>query len=139
VAKPEWGTKRLCQGCGAHYYDLRRDPPVCPKCETKFVIKTVVRQRRPLPAGPREVTSPIVAPKTMSDEVAAAVDVPEDEAAGVLEDEDQVKSDEAAEALDSEEEDNSLIEDASDLGQDEDDMSEVKEHMADDDVSDRSL
>ncbi len=37
MAKPEWGTKRKCQGCGAHFYDLKRDPIVCPKCET--VIK----------------------------------------------------------------------------------------------------
>ena len=38
MAKPEWGTKRECQSCGARFYDLKRDPPVCPKCETVFVI-----------------------------------------------------------------------------------------------------
>ena len=34
VAKPELGTKRLCAGCGAKYYDLNKDPIVCPKCRT---------------------------------------------------------------------------------------------------------
>jgi uncharacterized protein (TIGR02300 family) len=32
VAKPELGTKRICPNCGAKYYDLNRDPIVCPKC-----------------------------------------------------------------------------------------------------------
>ncbi|QDG74636.1 TIGR02300 family protein [Labrenzia sp. PHM005] len=36
MAKPELGTKRLCPGCGAKYYDLNRDPITCPKCGTIF-------------------------------------------------------------------------------------------------------
>ncbi len=36
MAKPELGTKRLCPGCGAKYYDLNRDPIACPKCGTAF-------------------------------------------------------------------------------------------------------
>src|SRR5215475_9192398 len=32
VAKPELGTKRLCANCGAKFYDLSKDPIVCPKC-----------------------------------------------------------------------------------------------------------
>lgn len=36
MAKPELGIKRLCAGCGAKYYDLNRDPIVCPKCGTAF-------------------------------------------------------------------------------------------------------
>ena len=39
VAKPEWGTKRECHGCGARFYDLRRDPVVCPGCGAVFVVK----------------------------------------------------------------------------------------------------
>ena len=37
VAKPNLGTKRLCGDCGAKFYDLGRDPIVCPKCGTTFV------------------------------------------------------------------------------------------------------
>jgi uncharacterized protein (TIGR02300 family) len=37
VAKPELGTKRLCGNCGAKFYDLSKDPIVCPKCSTVFV------------------------------------------------------------------------------------------------------
>jgi uncharacterized protein (TIGR02300 family) len=32
VAKPVLGTKRLCPHCGAKFYDLSKDPIVCPKC-----------------------------------------------------------------------------------------------------------
>lgn len=36
MAKPELGTKRLCASCGAKFYDLGKDPIICPKCETVF-------------------------------------------------------------------------------------------------------
>ena len=36
LAKPEHGTKRQCQNCGAKFFDLNKDPIVCPKCGTLF-------------------------------------------------------------------------------------------------------
>jgi uncharacterized protein (TIGR02300 family) len=36
VAKPELGSKRQCQNCGAKFFDLNRDPIICPKCGTVF-------------------------------------------------------------------------------------------------------
>ena len=36
MAKPELGTKRQCQNCGAKFFDLNKDPIVCPKCGTVF-------------------------------------------------------------------------------------------------------
>lgn len=36
VAKPELGSKRQCQNCGAKFYDLNKDPILCPKCGTVF-------------------------------------------------------------------------------------------------------
>jgi uncharacterized protein (TIGR02300 family) len=47
VAKPELGTKRLCPGCGAKYYDLNKDPISCPKCGTVFEAAPVVTRPRP--------------------------------------------------------------------------------------------
>jgi uncharacterized protein (TIGR02300 family) len=35
MAKPELGTKRLCVSCGTRFYDLTRQPAVCPKCGTE--------------------------------------------------------------------------------------------------------
>jgi uncharacterized protein (TIGR02300 family) len=55
VAKPELGTKRLCGSCGAKFYDLSKDPIICPKCETVFhpVVYTSTRTRPgPVAAAP---------------------------------------------------------------------------------------
>jgi uncharacterized protein (TIGR02300 family) len=35
MAKPELGTKRVCVSCGARFYDLTKQPAVCPKCSTE--------------------------------------------------------------------------------------------------------
>ncbi|MCH4023462.1 MAG: TIGR02300 family protein [Acetobacter sp.] len=32
MAQPELGSKRVCVSCGAKFYDLQKDPAVCPKC-----------------------------------------------------------------------------------------------------------
>jgi uncharacterized protein (TIGR02300 family) len=47
VAKPELGTKRLCTGCGAKYYDLNKTPITCPKCSTVFEAAPVSTRPRP--------------------------------------------------------------------------------------------
>jgi len=46
VAKPEWGAKRICHNCGARYYDLQRDPIICPKCGTEFDPEAFLKSRR---------------------------------------------------------------------------------------------
>jgi uncharacterized protein (TIGR02300 family) len=38
VAKPELGTKRQCRSCGNRFYDLNRDPILCPKCGAVFQL-----------------------------------------------------------------------------------------------------
>ena len=35
MAKPELGAKRVCVSCGARFYDLTKQPAVCPKCGTE--------------------------------------------------------------------------------------------------------
>lgn len=42
MAKPELGTKRQCQSCGAKFYDLNKSPIVCPKCGTAFAAVALV-------------------------------------------------------------------------------------------------
>ena len=59
MAKPDLGTKRLCGSCGAKFYDLAKDPIVCPKCETVFhpVVYTSTRMR---PEAARAPVAPLV-------------------------------------------------------------------------------
>ena len=75
MAKPEWGTKRVCQNCGAKYYDLQKDPIVCPKCGTVFDPDSLLRSRRTRPTAKPEAV------KTPKPE-AAAVAKPDDAEAG---------------------------------------------------------
>ena len=58
VAKPELGTKRQCQNCGAKFFDLNKDPIVCPKCGTVFQGAARVRAA----AKPEEEETELAAP-----------------------------------------------------------------------------
>jgi uncharacterized protein (TIGR02300 family) len=65
VAKPELGTKRLCGNCGAKFYDLSKDPIICPKCHTVMELAAVSTRARP-EAAPRPAAAPeeeVVAPE----------------------------------------------------------------------------
>jgi uncharacterized protein (TIGR02300 family) len=120
LAKPEWGTKRICPSCGARYYDLMHDPIVCPKCSTAFDPEALLRARRARPAAPVEkAVEPVVA-----DDVDADLETAEVEAVEEEEEEAGVPLEEAEE-----EEEEELIEDASELGEDEDDMAEVIDNV----------
>lgn len=36
MAKADLGEKQLCPNCAAKFYDLKKRPAVCPKCQTAF-------------------------------------------------------------------------------------------------------
>jgi uncharacterized protein (TIGR02300 family) len=58
VAKPELGTKRLCGNCGAKFYDLSKDPIVCPKCHTVMVLAAISSRSRPEPVAAARAMAP---------------------------------------------------------------------------------
>ncbi len=77
MAKPELGNKRQCLSCGAKFYDLSRDPILCPKCGAHFQVQQLSRRAE--------------AAKVVEDEEAvidpvAAVLVPLEEADGAVPD-----------------------------------------------------
>ena len=133
MAKPEWGMKRFCQNCGARFYDMRRDPPTCPKCGTPFAPRPLVRQRR---AAAAVAVSPVAAAVIPEDDL--GVEIPPFDDSLPTEEDDFDESEEDVEPLKAEAEDEALLEDASELGEDDDDMSEVMDHVSDPDLSDRS-
>src|SRR5438477_3343066 len=90
LAKPEWGTKRICPSCGTRYYDLMHDPVVCPKCSTPFDPEAFLKARRARPAAPVEkelepVSAEEVDPDLEAEEVETAEDEDEEEGAVPLE------------------------------------------------------
>jgi uncharacterized protein (TIGR02300 family) len=116
VAKPEWGTKRICPSCGTRYYDLLREPVVCPKCSTPFDPEAFLKSRRSRPAAPVErELEPVAADELETEEAEVA--------------EEEEEAEEAVPLEEAEEEDEELLEDASELGEDEDDMAEVIENV----------
>jgi uncharacterized protein (TIGR02300 family) len=139
VAKPEWGAKRVCQACGTKFYDLKRDPIVCPSCSAEFDPEALLRSRRttkPQPT-PKVVAAKKVSPEvedeekreTEEEELEEIEDLEEAEEELKEEPEDELSGDEEEE----EEEDEDLIEDASELGEDDD----LDVQVTDDDEDDR--
>ena len=120
MAKPEWGTKRICQSCGARFYDFGRSPITCPACGAVFDLEILNRARRARPSS-RIVAA--AATGIVADEAELEPEVEAEEA----DEEVAIEEDEAViETEDDAEEDESLIEDVSELGEDED-MSDVIE------------
>ena len=58
MAKPALGTKRICQGCEAKFYDLGNDPIVCPTCETVYVVARPEPARGGRSYAPRRAYDP---------------------------------------------------------------------------------
>ena len=130
VAKPEWGQKRACPGCGSRFYDLMHDPITCPNCGATvgLTVFSKTRRSRTVPAKPKVATAATVA-------TAEAATEP-DEAADVVADADDEEDDkDIIEDADDEEDDKDIIEDASELG--EDDASEVVEGVEGNEADDR--
>jgi uncharacterized protein (TIGR02300 family) len=103
LGKVELGVKLSCESCGARYYDLNKTPAKCPKCGTANSRPTVFKTRRPT-AEEREDAKRAAA-------AAAKPAVPEDEVADA--------------DVEGGEDDEAVIEDTSDLGEDDSDVEVV--------------
>ena len=118
LAKPEWGTKRICQSCGTRFYDFGRSPIVCPSCGGVFDLEILNRARRARPSSRAVAAAAEGAVAAEGELLGPDAEVEEDV---------EVEEDEAAVVADDDaEEDESLIEDASELGDDEE-LSDVIE------------
>lgn len=115
MAKPEWGQKRQCSSCGCRFYDMARSPILCPKCGATVEPDQPIRSRRGNNAAEKAALAVAATKPVREDDLDLAV---AEEADLQLDVDDADGSD-----------DDTLIEDTSDLGEDDDDMAEVIEHM----------
>ncbi|MCZ6447389.1 MAG: TIGR02300 family protein [Alphaproteobacteria bacterium] len=116
MAKAEWGTKHICQECGAKFYDMRRTKIICPKCHAVFQIAPPKPKRvQPVSKEPAKEAKPAVEPAGIKEAVAGG---------GETDAIDELK-DAGAEDDDIDDDDEDVIEDTSDLGNDDDDMPDV--------------
>lgn len=98
ASKDARGTKRTCQSnsCGARFYDLNREPIVCPICDSKYVIASSPAALAALQAEERAARARPKKPVFDADaEVASEVVADGDEALG-----DAEAGDDAAPAAD---------------------------------------
>ena len=106
MVKASLGNKLSCQGCGAKFYDLKKKKPVCPACETAYVpAKPKARRAAPEPAKP--------APPKAEPEAANSGDAAAEINDAVIETDDDAESE------------NGLMEDTSDIGNDDNDVAGV--------------
>lgn len=105
MSKPEWGLKRKCLSCGAVFYDMKKKDFTCPKCGQEYKAEELNAAR--LEAALKSVNN-IKALQEELDE--------EDIVASAVADVDFQDTDDGGE---------DLLEDASDLDDDDHDMAEV--------------
>ena len=105
--KAEWGEKRICQSCGARFYDMLRSPIVCPTCETVYEPVTSGRGSR------TKVSSPAPEPEK-------PMETGDEEGVNLISDEDEIPNDTDLDLLGEDDDTDDLIEDVSDLGEEED-------------------
>jgi uncharacterized protein (TIGR02300 family) len=104
VAKPDLGNKHQCQHCGTKFFDLNKDPIVCPKCGTvqQNIGAAKVAAVRPAPVD-EDVEIDPAAPVLVPIEEADVID---EKGAVVADDEIEIEDDASEETfLEEEEED----------------------------------
>jgi len=72
VAKPELGSKRQCQSCAAKFFDMNRDPIICPKCGATFQAAAVTRAAPRAAVADDEADVDVAGPEIVSLDEAAA-------------------------------------------------------------------
>ncbi len=92
MAKPELGSKRQCQNCGAKFFDLGRDPILCPKCGTVFQV-TAASRAQARGAAADDEAAPEAAAELVPLEDADAAD---SKAVAAVEDDIEIEDDDSA-------------------------------------------
>ncbi|MEE3000059.1 MAG: TIGR02300 family protein [Pseudomonadota bacterium] len=122
VAK-DLGTKLICQSCEAKFYDFNKKKPTCPVCETEFVpVKPRTRK------STTKVDKSLEVANTDKVEKNNIIDSPPEIAADsnkVELSEDSLDDIEIPEVEDVEEDNSTLMEDTSDMGDDNNDIAGV--------------
>ena len=89
MPKDDWGTKRACPKCTIKFYDLNRDPMVCPSCEASFDLATILETHKKPAREATQKTEEIaqVNPVSEPDDLNSDTIILDDDAVIELEDE----------------------------------------------------
>jgi uncharacterized protein (TIGR02300 family) len=124
VTKPTLGIKRTCLSCETRFFDLNKNPAICPKCGEKYKIPTTKPKRASTP-------EPNPSDKNIIDADGSAEDPKAKEIAPEINDGDNNVDNENDELDDelNDDLDENLMENTSELDEDSDELSEVFEHV----------
>jgi uncharacterized protein (TIGR02300 family) len=119
------GTKLTCRSCEAKFYDLNKKKPVCPKCDKDHVaVKTRTRRAAAKSEKTNEVMDSEKIEKQNITETVADADATTEGKNSILSD-DSVENIDMPDVEEDEEDNSTLIEDTSDIGDDDDDIAGV--------------
>lgn len=110
MPKDEWGVKRVCPSCSERFYDLQKDPMLCPYCAAEFTLESLMSDK------PKIEKAAAAAPKE------DAADAVVDDADVVLDDaDDDTDIDVDDDLLDDDDDDDVSLEEIADVPADDDD------------------
>jgi uncharacterized protein (TIGR02300 family) len=127
ATKADRGAKRVCLNCRNKFYDLARDPIVCPICQT--VYEPQARPAKPIFASAAKVPVPVVAEEVVRS-------APE---GGEIVSLDELEAQDRGDIGDIDADDIAAIDDDADIddvGDDETFLEEVDDDEADSDMTD---
>ena len=125
MAIKDLGTKLTCRSCEAKFYDLNKKKPVCPKCDKDYVaVKTRTRRAAAKSEKTNEVMDSEKIEKQNITEIVADADATTKGENSILSD-DSVENIDMPDVEEAEEDNSTLIEDTSDIGDDDDDIAGV--------------
>ncbi len=88
MAKPELGEKHTCVSCGTRFFDMQKEPAVCPKCGTEQPAEQPrLKRAAPIPDDAKKIAKPV--PADPDDVEVVDDDADED----ILEDADDLEDD----------------------------------------------
>jgi len=126
MSNPARGTKRVCQNCGARFYDLGRSPITCPVCQAVYQVSSPSSSPRRAERAPPPPPPPKPEPEETETPVVGGAEV--------------ISLDEAEQAEEAAVEDEEIVDlgDEEDIpaGDDEDNTFLEEDEEGSDDVSD---
>ena len=66
MVKESWGKKRTCPKCDTRFYDLNKDPLICPNCEHTFSLESIMEVFK---KSPKETSTKKTSAQTSSTEI----------------------------------------------------------------------
>ena len=66
MVKESWGKKRTCPKCDTRFYDLNKDPLICPNCEHTFSLESIMEVFK---KSPKETSSKKTSAQTSSTDI----------------------------------------------------------------------